>query len=127
MSEVFQKRPYDQDPYLIIPKRPYQINVGYQNPSLKCFVYGKGELFGDPMPFELAGLWIYFRLFNSQNVLVAAGEAYVIDMCSSEIEYQWNLLDVKDPGTYYGQFIFKDIDGSKFVLPNKEKLLIVAS
>ena len=125
--EVFQNRPYDIDPYLILPKRPYQINAGYQNPSLKCFVYGKGELFGDPMPYNLAGFLIFFRLYDSQNVLISAGEAFVSDITTSEIEYQWDLLDVKVPGTYYGQFIFRDIDDSKFVLPNKEKLLIIAS
>jgi len=124
---MFDPRPYDSDPYLVLTKKVYQINAGYQNPSLKCFVYAKSNLFGDSMPLELAGLLIYFRIYNNQNSLIAGGEAWVSNLATSEIEYQWSLLDIKEPGTYYGEFIFKDIDGKKFVLPNKERILIIAS
>lgn len=125
--EIFDRRPYNSDPYLVIPKKVYQVNVGYENPSLKCFVYAKDNLFGDPMPLELAGLWIFFRIFDEQNILIAGGEAYVSDLVTSEIEYQWDILDIQKAGVYYGEFIFKDIDEKKFILPSREKILIVAS
>lgn len=126
MSEIFEIRPYDDDPYLKFPgAHPFKIKLGHLIPTLRAFVYQKGNLFGDALPLEIAGLFITFRLYNNNGILIASGPAIVSDTDRAQIEYFWQQFDVKETGIYYGEFVFKDIDDSTFVLPSKDRIQII--
>ena len=126
-SEVFDRRPYDDYPYLVVPVNVYRVGFGMENISIRAFVYQRSDLFGDPMPLNLAGLDILFYLYNEGGLLVNVGKARIADLNTSEIEYVFQSLDIKEVGKYFGQFIFIDIDGGKFIMPDtkqKQRILI---
>lgn len=126
MSEIFRTRPYDDSPYLIFPgAKPFRIKLGMSSPTLKAFIYQKSNLFGDALPLELAGLDITFQLFNGGGLLVSSGTTLVSDLDKAEIEYTFDQFDLKGIGVFYGSFIFKDIDGTTFTLPSRERIQIV--
>ena len=126
MSEVFDIRPYNNDPYLVFPNaKPFKIKIGNLSPSLRVLVSQRGNLFGDAMPLELAGVDIIFRLYNSNGILVSSGTALVSDTDTAEIEYSWGQFDLKETGVFSGEFIFKDIDDSTFVLPSRDRIQII--
>lgn len=124
--ETFLVRPYDDYPYLVYPNNPYVVKLGTQMPSLRVFVWQKSNLFGDACPLELAGLFIIFKIYNSCDQLIAANTALVSDPYDrSEVEYTFSKFDFPETGTYYGEFWFKDIDDSVFVLPDKNRIQIL--
>jgi len=127
--EIFTTRPYSDNPYLVFPNgHPYHMRIGSTRQTLRAFVYQRSCLFGDPLPLELAGLTISVKIYNNQNQLVSIGQAIISNQDTSEIEYTWNQLDIRTPGIYYSEFVFKDIDDSTFVLPEKgSRLEIIAS
>ena len=126
-DEIFDRRPYDDFCYLILTKEVNRVVLGLDNASIRAFVYEKDDLFGDPMPLNLAGLDIEFNIYNSDNILVSTGDAVVSDLDTSEIEYQIQNLDIREIGKYFGQFVFIDLDGRTFSLPSpkqKQRILI---
>jgi len=125
MAETFRRRPYSDYPFLIITNHPYRIKLGNLRQTLRVFVHQKDNLFGDSNPLDLAGLTITFNLYNSDNVLVASGPAYVSDVNESEIEYTWSNFDLKETGVFNGEFLFKDIDDTTFILPERDRIQIV--
>lgn len=120
MAEVFDIRPYKELPYLVFPngEPTFKIRVGQLMPSVTAFVYQRDNLFGDALPLELAGLFIKFNLYNNDSKLIAQGDAFVIDSDRALIEYAWNQFDIREPGTYYGEFVFTDLDDKVFTLPD---------
>lgn len=129
MAEIFTTRPYADNPYLVSPNsHPYRMYIGHTRQTLRTFVYQRTDLFGDPLPLELAGLKIQFRIYNKQLQLVHVGPVVITDLERAEIEYTWNQFDIKTEGIYYGEFVFQDIDDTSFVLPDKgSRLEIIAS
>ncbi len=125
MSEIFEIRPYDESPYLIFPAKPFKIKLGSFQPALTALVYQKGNLFGDALPLELAGLDIVMRLYNNNGVIVAIGTGFVADTDRALIEYDWQQFDLKETGTFYAEFVFTDIDDTTFVLPARDRIQIV--
>ena len=126
-TEVFDRRPYNDYPYLVIPVDVYRVSFGMENISIRAFVYERDDLFGDPLPLNLAGLDIFFYIYDEGGLLVNVGKAYVSDLDTSEVEYIIQNLDIKEVGKYYGQFMFIDLDGSKLIMPDskqKQKILI---
>lgn len=124
--EQFDTRPYNDSPYLIFPGAlPFKIKLGHLSPSLRVFVYQKFNLFGDASPLEIAGLDIIFKLYNTSGLLIASGPARISNTETSEVEYVWSEFDIKEVGTYYAEFIFKDIDDQSFVLPSRDRIQIV--
>lgn len=125
--DIFDKRVYSELPYLVLPEETYRINLNWDSDyEVKAFVYKKDELFGDPIPLNLAGMVITFNLFNSDNILVCVGEGSVSDLNTSEIEYVIKPLDIPEPGRYYGHFILTDVEGRSIMLPNpRQKQRIV--
>lgn len=114
---TIRERVYSTYPYLVYPEKNFRIKAYTTRPTLRVFVYSKTETFGDPMPLELAGLLINFTLYNKDNFPVLTGPALVSNSDNSEIEYTWQSNDLVTPGIYYGEFKFKDIDDSIFILP----------
>jgi hypothetical protein len=126
MAEIFDTRPYDESPYLVFPgANPLKVRQGSSNPPLTAFVYQKGNLFGDPLPLELAGLDIAMRLFDSNGNLVVFGPAFVVDADRALIEYDWQQFDLRETGTFTAEFVFKDIDGTTFVLPSRGRMQVI--
>lgn len=127
--EIFSTRPYADNPYLVYPNgHPYRMRVGSSRQTLRTFVYQRSDLFGDPLPLVLAGLTISIRIYNNQNQLISVGNMIVSNDETSEIEYTWNQLDIRNPGIYYAEIVFTDIDDSTFILPEKgSRLEIIAS
>lgn len=126
MAEVFNVRLYNDDPYLKFPgAQPFKIKLGSASPTLRVYVYQRTDLFGDALPLELAGLEVIFQLFNSNGLLVASNTATITDLNRAQVEYVFQPFDIKSVGVYYGTFIFKDIDGSTFTLPSRDRLQIV--
>ena len=124
--EIFEIRPYNNDPYLVFPNaKPFKIKIGNLSPSLRVLVHQRGNLFGDALPLELAGLDITFRLYNSNGILVASGTVLVSNTDTAEIEYSWGQFDLKETGVFSGEFIFRDIDDSTFVLPSRDRIQII--
>ena len=117
--EIFDKRPYDEYPYLVLPTDVFRISLTYDiDFPIRAFVYRKSELFGDPCPQNLAGVTISFNIYNSDNVLVCVGKGDVSDLDTSEITYELKELDIAEPGRYFGYFIITDLDGKSMMLPN---------
>ena len=129
--EIFDSRSYDDFPYLVLPKEIFRLSLNWDiATSIRAYVYRRSELFGEPVPLNLAGFDISFNLYNSDNVLVSAGKGTVSDLDTSEIEYVIEDLDIKDWGRYYGYFILTDIDGKSVMLPNprqKQRIVINVS
>lgn len=126
MSETFDIRPYDDNPYLIFPgARPFKIKLECLVPTLRAFVYQKGNLFGDALPLELAGLNIICRLYDNSGLLVMLGTGAVIDLDQALIEYSWKQFDVQNKGIYYAEFLFTDIDNTTFVLPSRDRIQVI--
>lgn len=129
--EIFPERPYSDLPYLVIPEEVFRINLSSEsNRAVRAFVYRKSELFGDPVPLNLAGLSISFSLYNSENVLVLVGKGVVSDINTSEIEYVIEQFDIQNKGRYYGHFILTDVDGKSLMLPNpkqKQRITLIAN
>jgi hypothetical protein len=125
MAEIFETRPYDDFPYLVLPNELIRIRRGSTSPSVRAYVYQKAEMFGDPLPLELAGINIIFKLYNNSNLLVGGGTAKITSFEKAEIEYNWKPFDLKDPGVYYGEFVFQDIDDTRFILPIHKKIQII--
>jgi hypothetical protein len=127
-TEIFDKRPYDNCPYLILPRKIFKIKLGNQLPAISAYVYQKDNLFGDPMPLNLAGTDIKFNIYSSNRKLISSGTAIIVDMNISKIEYQLKTLDLIEPGDYYGEFIFKDVGDDVYSLPileEKQKIHII--
>ena len=117
--DIFDPRPYSSQLYLVLPEETYRMSLEWDKDfSIKAFVYKKDELFGDPVPVNLAGVKITFNLYNADNVLVCVGEGIVSDLNTSEIEYVIKELDIQESGRYYGHFIITDISGRSIILPN---------
>ena len=127
--ETFDRRPYQDSPYLVFPNgKPFRMRIGYPLQTLSAFVYQKADLFGDPLPLDLAGLTITVKIFNKEGQLIAGGPVVVTDIDLSQIEYTWSKFDIRNPGVYYAEFIFTDIDDTAFILPEKgTRLEIVAA
>ncbi len=138
MSEIFVNRPYDDNPYLKFPGAiPFRIKLGLSLPTLRAYVYQKSNLFGDATPLETAGLEITFQLFDNSGLLIASGPAMVSNLVIdqdtqdlsgldiAQVEYTFQPFDIKNLGSYYGLFIFRDIDGSTFALPSKDRIQII--
>lgn len=125
MAEIFQNRPYSDYPFLIIAQHPFKIKLGMSRQTIRAFVYQKTDLFGDPCPLALAGLLITFNLYNTDGILVSSGPALVSNIDTSEIEYTWRQFDIKETGVFWGEFIFKDIDDTTFVLPDRDRIQVV--
>lgn len=120
-DEIFERRPYDDYPYLVLNRKNYKVKLGNTLPTIRAFVYQKDNLFGDATPYNLAGIDIRFRLYNSSRKVVASGIASVSDLTISEIEYKLKKMDIVESGEYYGEFIFKDINNETFVLPTPDE------
>lgn len=127
--ETFTTQVYNNYPFLLFPGgRPFRYIIGSNQQSIRVFVYQKTDLFGDPQPLELMGLSIKIKVSNQQGNLIFIGNGTVVDFETSEIEYTWNQLDIINPGIYYCEFVFQDIDNSKFILPDKgSRLEVVAT
>lgn len=123
------KRPYDDQPRLIITGNPFYYRIGYNNQPIRCIVKGRSGTFGDFLPYELAGLNIKFNVFNSNGVLVFRKTAVISDLDTSEIIVEWGINDLKTEGYYVGEFIFTNvIDNSTFILPqNSQRIQIVCN
>lgn len=113
-----RERVYSTYPYLVLPEKTFRIKAGTTRPTLRAFVYSKAETFGDSLPLELAGLYISFTLYNKDGFPVFSSPAYISNLDNSEIEYIWRETDLITPGLYYGEFKFKDLDESIFILPD---------
>lgn len=126
--ELFDKRPYDDYPYLVLPTDVFRVKLNWDtNFSIRAYVYKRDELFGDPVAMVLAGMTISFSIYNSDNVLINIGEARVSDLDTSEIEYILKDLDIQEEGRYYGHFILTDLEGNSIMLPNprqKQRIVI---
>lgn len=126
--DIFDKRPYSELPYLVLLEEVYRISLDWDSGVvIKAFVYKKDELFGDPVPLNLAGMTISFSLYNSDNILVCVGEGSVSDLDTSEIEYEIKNLDIQNTGRFYGYFIITDISGKSIMLPNprqKQRIIL---
>lgn len=126
--EFGDQRPYDDYPYLVLPKETYRVSLNNDiGSSIRAYVYRRDDLFGDPVPLNLAGIILSFNIFNADNILICVGEARVSDMDTSEIEYVIGDLDFRDYGRYYGYFILTDVDGKSLMLPNprqKQRIVI---
>jgi len=116
-EEIFDKRPFDDQPYLIIPKKVFKIKLYNQLPVITAFVFQKDNLFGDPLPLNLAGMEFKFRIYNSAKKLVALGNVDLVNMDNSQIEYKLKPLDVIESGEYFGEFIFRYLNGDNQTLP----------
>lgn len=126
MSETFETRPYYDDAYLVFPNaKPFKIKLGSLTPTFRVFVYQQGNLFGDPLPLELAGLNISLRLYNSNGVLTSSGIALASNMETAEVEYSWKKFDLKETGTFSVELLFTDIDNTTFVLPSRERIQVI--
>jgi hypothetical protein len=125
MAEIFETRPYNDLPYLVVTNKILRVKLGDTLPSLRAFVYQKGNLFGDPLPLELAGLTIVLNLYDNRNQLVSAGLATVSDTDRAEIEYIWKKNDFRQTGVYYAEFTFKDIDDTTFTLQLNDRIQII--
>ena len=126
-DEVFDNRIYDNYPYLVLVAQVYRIKLGVDNLTLRANVYERDDLFGDPLPLNLAGLEIWFNIYNAEGVLINVGLGYVSDITLSEVAYDIGDLDIKDTGKYYGEFVLIDLDSKKTVIPNptqKQRILI---
>lgn len=121
MAEIFNTRPYNDLPYLVIPDaRPFKLKFGNQVPTLRALVYQRTDLFGDACPLDLGGLTIRLNLYNKDGVLIGGGPVIISNFFTSEIEYVWNQFDFRETGVYYGELIFKDaMDDTTFVLPDR--------
>jgi hypothetical protein len=124
MYQEYLNRPYNDYPYLILLNFPYRFKLG-TNFSLRAFVYQKTNLFGDPLPLELAGLSIRLNIFNSDNILINSLPVIISDINRSEIECLINKNSILNSGIYYAEFIFKDIDDTTFILPIRDKIQLV--
>jgi hypothetical protein len=117
----FETRNYWDGPYLIIPQNPVRIKVGATYPTLKIFVFQKGDLFGDPLPFSaLADFNISFKFYTNKGTLIMEAPATITDIARGLIEYQWSSYDTISAGTFYGEFLFqKSSDNTiQFILPD---------
>jgi len=125
-EEVFNTYPYDNDPYLIIPKRIFKIKLGNQLPVIAAYVWQKSNLFGDPLPLNIAGMEFVFNIYK-QGKLIGVGDVVVADLETSKIEYKIKKLDFLEEGEYLGEFAFKDIGDDTFSLPilnDRQRVLI---
>ena len=120
-DEIFDRRPYEDWPYLVLSKKVYKIKLGNQLPTLRAFVYQKDNLFGDPTPYNLAGYNIKFNLYNQSRAIVSTGVALVSDIVISEIEYKIKKMDVIESGEYYGEFVFTSLETENFSLPTADE------
>jgi len=128
--DIFDHRPYDDYPYLVLPKETYRMDLNFDSESsIRAYVYRKDDLFGDPVPLNLAGITISFNIFSADNILICVGEGRISDLDTSEIEYVIGENDIRDFGRYYGYFILTDINGKSLMLPNprqKQRIVINA-
>lgn len=113
-----RERVYSSYPYLVYPEKNFRIKAGTTRPTLRVFVYSKADTFGDPLPLELAGLYINFTLYDQNNFPILTAPATISNLDNSEVEYVWQNNDLTTPGIYYGEFKFKDLDDSLFILPD---------
>jgi hypothetical protein len=120
-DEIFDRRLYDDYPYLVLNKKLYKIKLGDQLPTLRAFVYQKANLFGDSTPYNLAGYDIKFNLYNQSRAIVSSGIALVSDLVISEIEYKIKKMDVIESGEYYGEFVFTNLENENFSLPTADE------
>jgi len=120
-DEIFDNRVYDNLPYLLIPKKIFKVKLYNQLPVISAFVYQKDNLFGDPMPLNLAGMEIKFKIYNSSKKLTAIGDVEIVDMNNSRIEYKLKPLDVIEQGDYYGEFLFRYINDDVQSLPTPDE------
>ena|ERR1039458_8527040 len=123
--EIFETRIFNDLPYLVFPDKILKIKLGDSLPSLRAFVYQKGNLFGDPLPLELAGLTIFLNLYNNRNQLVSSGLGQVSDSDRALIEYFWKPFDFKEAGVYYAEFRCQDIDGTTFSLQLNDRIQVI--
>lgn len=112
-----ERRLYSSTPFLKVFDEPFRIKKGNLLPELKAFVLQRQNEWGDPLPFDLQGFDITFRLYDEQDNLVAQGDAEVSDGDAGEIQYQWKEFDIVTTGNFRGEFVFKK-QGQSFVLPN---------
>ena len=120
-NEVFDRRPFDDFPYLVIQRKNYKIKLGNTLPTIRVFVYQRDNLFGDAMPYNLAGMDIKFRLYNNSRKLIAFNMAIISDLTVSELTFQLKKLDIMEEGKYYGEFVFTDLEGNSFSLPTPDE------
>lgn len=113
-----QKRPYDEQPYLLLPANNFFIRLGNTQPSLKIFVKKLGERFGDVIALpSLSSYTIKIRVFDMSDNIVFVGSMSVVSETSGEIKYDFNALDFTNKGMYYFLIDFT-ADGSTFTLPS---------
>ncbi len=119
---IVNKKPYNDQPYLVLPNSPFIITRGVNNQSFRGFLYQKGNIYGDAMPLEIAGLTITLRLYKN-NILCFRKNILWSDVYLSEFEYQFGVNDLIEPGRYEVELLFTDIDDTTFILPERRNLL----
>lgn len=119
---IVNQKPYNDQPYLVLPNNPFIIKRGFNNQSLRGFVYQKGNIYGDPMPLTIAGLTITLRLFKD-NILCFRKNITWSNVYLSEFEYLFQPYDLIEPGRYEVELLFTDIDDTTFILPKRRNLL----
>lgn len=119
---IVNKKPYNDQPYLVIPNSPFIYYKGVNNQSLRGFLWQKGNIYGDPEPLATAGLTISLRAYR-QNILYLRKNVLWSDVYLSEWEYVFGPNDFNEPGRYEVELIFTDIDNSTFILPERKNLL----
>lgn len=112
------KKVYNEDGYLVLPGKKFNIKLGDNKPDLIFYVFKAGEQFGDPIPFpNFAKYQITFRVYDFNYKLVCQGPVIYQDQRSGQLKYTFHHLDFSETGIYYFEVEFKCRDKT-FTLPS---------